>query len=703
MELRRLDMFNFGRFREHTVELGPGLNVLVGPNESGKSTFLEALATVLFTDPGTTAKRTLKLERWGAPGSMRLRLHFTHDDEEWLLEKDFGSGESRLRSPDGSVMVADRKEVERRVARIVGFETREVFESVASVRQNELAEVGDAARRRGLLPMIEARLTSAGGTTGAAGVIERIDSEVARIRKGLERPSKHPGPLRAATDRRRTIAARLEEARTEWEDYLEALDGLTRDRAELERTREELARADRIYRTELERREGAAELSRVRRRLEEVEGRIREIRRLRAEHDEAWAALKRSSPLKERRVEDLRAAVVAAEEHLARVRQGAPPNCRRTARSARIVSWAAATVGAGLIVGAILRVEGWLVWTGLGAVAVAVAVLGLRRAAHLSESAHAVAEASEELREREQALEQGLRDLGVAGFAEFEELVAHQDELRLRIDVNGRLLEDLTRGDEEGLLSRLETEATGLARRVRELDRGRDDDAPALDDTALARLRNERDEARHNEQELAERVARGEGRLARARAGEELPELEARLQSTTGEIARLERRVRVLDAARNGIAQALATTKERAATVLGPTVAELMGRLTRGRYSEIVAEPDLSFHVVNPEPGDGRPATVELDLLSAGTRDQLYLAARCALLDLLAPDGEAPLLLDDAFAGFDPERRRAAYDVVREIAESRQVIVLSSEHHPEAGATTHVFPRPGFDQTSDRH
>lgn len=695
MELIRLDMTNFGRFRQHSVELGPGLNVLVGPNESGKSTFVEALATILYTDPGTTARKTARLERWGSPGTMRLRLEFSHDGDVWILEKDFGNGESRLSSPDGSVAVGDRKEIDRRVARVVGFETREVFESVAAVRQSELDQVTLPARRKGLLPMIEARLTSAGGATDAAGVIESVDREISRIRKGIDRPSKHPGPLKAALDARRELSSGLEEARSEWQDYLEALDELTRDRADLEETRARLERTERIYRSELERREATAELDRVRARLEEVEGRIREIRRLRQEHDDAWAALKRGSPLKERRVEDLRAAVVAAEEHLARVREGAPRGTAARARSARIVGWLAAAVAAALVLGAILRVEGWPVWSGLGAVAVLAAVLGLRRASRLAEKAHALAEADEELKERQEALEHGLRDLGVAGYVEFEELVAHQDQLRLRIDVNSRLLDDLTHGDEEGLLASLENEATGLARRARELDRGVDSSAPVLDDTALARLRAERDEARAREQELAERVARGEGRLARARAGEELPELQARLETATDDSERYERRLRVLRSARDGIAEALAATKERAAGVLGPSVARIMSRLTLGRYEEIIAEPDLAFSVVNPERGEGRPETVETDILSSATRDQLYLAARCALLDLLAPEGSTPLVLDDAFAGFDPARRRAGYELLRTLAADRQVIFLSSERHPEAGEPAHAFPPPG--------
>ena len=49
MRLRRIEVRDFRKLR-HTVvdDLGPGLNVLVGDNEAGKSTVLAALRAVFF-------------------------------------------------------------------------------------------------------------------------------------------------------------------------------------------------------------------------------------------------------------------------------------------------------------------------------------------------------------------------------------------------------------------------------------------------------------------------------------------------------------------------------------------------------------------------------------------------------------------------------------------------------------------------------
>ena len=43
-----LRIFGFGRFADLEIELGRGLNLLVGPNEAGKSTLLAFLRSVLF-------------------------------------------------------------------------------------------------------------------------------------------------------------------------------------------------------------------------------------------------------------------------------------------------------------------------------------------------------------------------------------------------------------------------------------------------------------------------------------------------------------------------------------------------------------------------------------------------------------------------------------------------------------------------------
>src|SRR5690606_16261518 len=60
-----LVLHGFGRFAGTvSLEFGPGLNVLVAPNEAGKSTLLAGLAAVLFGLPATTDPDKFGHGRW---------------------------------------------------------------------------------------------------------------------------------------------------------------------------------------------------------------------------------------------------------------------------------------------------------------------------------------------------------------------------------------------------------------------------------------------------------------------------------------------------------------------------------------------------------------------------------------------------------------------------------------------------------------
>lgn len=48
MILRSIELENFGRFRDQTVDFRRGMNLVIGPNESGKSTIAGAIPAVLF-------------------------------------------------------------------------------------------------------------------------------------------------------------------------------------------------------------------------------------------------------------------------------------------------------------------------------------------------------------------------------------------------------------------------------------------------------------------------------------------------------------------------------------------------------------------------------------------------------------------------------------------------------------------------------
>jgi len=102
-------------------------------------------------------------------------------------------------------------------------------------------------------------------------------------------------------------------------------------------------------------------------------------------------------------------------------------------------------------------------------------------------------------------------------------------------------------------------------------------------------------------------------------------------------------------------------------------------RLTQGRYRRVWTP--LGRHVLMVDDAEGHALPVEV--LSRGTREQLFLALRLALARCYGRRGAAmPLVLDDVLVNFDAERAKAAAAVLRDFAaEGHQLLVFTCHEH----------------------
>ena len=104
-----------------------------------------------------------------------------------------------------------------------------------------------------------------------------------------------------------------------------------------------------------------------------------------------------------------------------------------------------------------------------------------------------------------------------------------------------------------------------------------------------------------------------------------------------------------------------------------------LSRLTEGAYTRVWTP--LDDDVLYVDDAEGRAISVEL--LSRGTREQLFLSLRLALVSLYGRKGAClPLVLDDVFVNFDEQRTKAAAKVIREFAAGgRQVLFITCHEH----------------------
>ena len=122
MKLRRLAVNQFKRFTEpkQLGELGDSLNLVVGPNELGKSTLLDALRAVLFERYSSKALPIRELQNDRSGAAPVVELVFEVNGARFTLTKRFVKNPyARLRCPDGTLLEADAAESELR--NLLGF------------------------------------------------------------------------------------------------------------------------------------------------------------------------------------------------------------------------------------------------------------------------------------------------------------------------------------------------------------------------------------------------------------------------------------------------------------------------------------------------------------------------------------------------------------------------------------------------------
>ena len=108
---------------------------------------------------------------------------------------------------------------------------------------------------------------------------------------------------------------------------------------------------------------------------------------------------------------------------------------------------------------------------------------------------------------------------------------------------------------------------------------------------------------------------------------------------------------------------------------VGQRIVELLGRLSGGKYSMV------DFHQNLPEKIGNDDISLEADLLSKGMKGSLALAVRLAYAEVYLADMDGFLMLDDPFTELDPERRRFAASLLKEMAGDKQVVLFTC--HPE--------------------
>ncbi|NBC71036.1 ATP-binding protein, partial [Paenibacillus sacheonensis] len=193
----------------------------------------------------------------------------------------------------------------------------------------------------------------------------------------------------------------------------------------------------------------------------------------------------------------------------------------------------------------------------------------------------------------------------------------------------------------------------------------------------LAEKRSAHREAEQLRSALLELLGRQRQRMEQLLRDGDRQRLIGEREGTIAALEKLIERYAVLSVSMTMIKRTKRIMEEQRQPSVLREASRLMARLSEGRYRR-VSMPE-GERTIALETEDGR--IVESGFLSRGTAEQLYLAMRFALAREAAAVHSLPLLLDDPFVNFDSGRLRAAADVLKELAEQRQIIFFTCHAH----------------------
>ena len=651
----------YGKLDQARLDLQPGLNVICAPNEGGKSTWCRFLLAMFYglntRQRGDLADKN-RFQPWSG-SLMQGKLELSVGGKELTLSRRTQRpdaplgvfsctysgtdtpvpgldaarcGETLLGVPQsvyqrcafipsGSLAIDADADLERRISALISTGDENIsFSQVESRLKKQLHQ--RKYNRSGSIPLLEAEIA---GLRAAQQEAQTLTGQLENLQQQLSQ---------AREDQARRRQARLQaaqEALREKENCLQALP----DSSALQRINQQLG-AVRSLGDQVQQAQEA-----VSRQESAIEAQLQELNR---------------NPLHPMTKAQLEAQL--------QIQPPAPPQVAQL-----LISLALGLCGGGFLWYEIDRPQ--VLWLCLACAVTALAAGNflrlLIRRIRLQQS-----------RRRELSRQEELRKLAESYLPALEELEAQRALLRQKQQILSDgdrrlhtqlsdLLSQVSRWDDS-------VQSAGDIRRfVRETAQNRDRLAQELHQAQTQLLQAQMSDADGTVTHLQQQIAQVQGRLDAGRDAQALGDQISRLEE---ELVRQQAEYDALRLSLDALQAANTTLQNRFSPELGRRAAEIFADMTGSTWSRILL--DREFHLSAESGSD--PTRRSVQLLSAGTADQLYLAVRLAICEMiLPPEQNPPLILDDALLTFDDARLSTTLNYLTRLGAQRQILLFTCQ------------------------
>ncbi|MHB1457653.1 MAG: ATP-binding protein [Armatimonadota bacterium] len=680
MIIKNITLSRFKRFENKHIEFAPGINLIWGPNESGKSTLYDGISCALFG-----RERGQVVENWNS-GPTAVTLTYEYDSALFQIERNFTEGVMRYSSLSDCQLtntITDKDDIAAIIGEHLGISSKTVLDNTIFIRQAEisrpaasdLSTVGDEIQR----------IITGTANTSATEAVKKLESARDGV-KGKARPT-NPREYDKISQRLTVIAEELANAKRSREQITRLDNELAELEVRVERdsTRQESLQSllDRHKRwSELVKR--TAELDQ---RHKEVYSTVKSLKETLGHLEKVQAELQGYVPLVGKddeiadnltksttRINDLEVKIAEIES------SGEGSRSPAGGLGSILLATAAIITGlAAVATGVYLDKRFLLLLIVTGIITILIIKRNQKAAGRISIARHIADMKASTQNELSQSVTEQHGILNYLGSPDVDRAwvkiktyrsltsKANDLEIEYRTLLAGKkqseweTLEDELGRELNTSRRELEDEFAGYSPSTEESEQWRSENA-ALMNTLPPAI------ARKHEVTGALESERGNIR--------DIAALEGEIEYLHNRRNELEFLYKAYEEAISSLNHVTKVVSSEYLPLLSEKASEKMADATGGRYTAVKISPSWEVNADSIERNSLLPS-----VLSMGTMDQLYFALRLGCGDLLSGDRHLPLVLDDPFASFDCERLMNALNMLVNIAKTNQVLLMT--HDPQ--------------------
>ena len=234
MKVRAIRVAEFGRFKEPVAleGLSGGLDLLIGPNEAGKSTLFRALQFALFEKHRTTQKELVRVRPYGGGGPL-VEVDIEVSGDLWRIRKRYLANHAAELTSLATGSVTRGSDAEERLQQILDARGVSGGRHLLWLKQGALLSAAslDLAGKDALRAAVEREVSVAAGGETLRRVRQRVKAALGElVTAALGRPrGRYQEAIGRAADLTRELA-RARAAHQEAEALLDRLTGLEAER-----------------------------------------------------------------------------------------------------------------------------------------------------------------------------------------------------------------------------------------------------------------------------------------------------------------------------------------------------------------------------------------------------------------------------------------------------------------------------------------